>query len=214
MNPRPSGPPGRTSGEDGTHAAPPPPPPPPPRQNAPDTRARPKGGAQPQARQGGNGTGPPSPPSKPNRARGRGRTRGGARTAWNGSTGAQHRNGARCARHTTQGGGGGADATRAQAHAHAKDTREILEGQPNRTRRTHRPHGMAYQRARIRDTRTGRPATHSAGNAGRKGGNGEDTNPAPAPTPPNWPGAPRTHDQGTAPAKAVVAHRATHQPRG
>ena len=117
------------------------------------------------------------PQDKPNEARDRGRTRGGARTAWNGPTGT-----ARGARATpTQGGGGDA---RARAHAHAKDTRGIPEGQPDRARGRHRPHGMAYQRARIRDNRTGRPATHSAGNTGREGGNGEDTKPGTVPNPP------------------------------
>ena len=42
------------------------------------------------------------------------------------------------------GGGGGADAAGARAHTHIKDTRGIPEGQPDRTRRTHRPHGKAY----------------------------------------------------------------------
>ena len=46
------------------------------------------------------------PPSTPDRARDRGRTRGGARTTWNGPTSAQCRERARCARHTTQGWGG------------------------------------------------------------------------------------------------------------
>ena len=55
------------------------------------------------------------------------------------------------------------------AHTHAKGTRGLPEGQPDRARRTHRPRGMAYQRARVRDTRTGRPATSSAGHAGREG---------------------------------------------
>ena len=50
-----------------------------------------KGGTEPQARQGGNGTGPPPPPpSKSNGARDRGRIRAGAHTTWNGPTGAQH----------------------------------------------------------------------------------------------------------------------------
>ena len=43
---------------------------------------------------------------------------------------------------------------------------------------------MAYQRARIRDTQTRRPATHSAGNAGREGENGEDTTAGTGPNPP------------------------------
>ena len=133
---------------------------------------------------GENGTGTPPPPSKPNGARDRGRTCGGARTEWMvlpaPSTGT-----ARGARATpTRGGGGGADAARARAHRHTKDTRGKPEGQPDRARGTHKPHGMAYQRARIRDTQTGRPATHSAGNAGRKGGNGEDTTPGTGPNPP------------------------------
>ena len=34
------------------------------------------------------------------------------------------------------------------------------------------------------------------------------------PDPLDLPGGPRTHDQGTAPAKSVVAQSATHQPRG
>ena len=69
-------------------------------------------------------------------------------------------------------------------HMHTKDTRGIPEGQPDRARGTHRPHGMAYQRARVRDTRTGWPATHSAGHAGREGGNGEDTTPGTGLSPP------------------------------
>ena len=36
----------------------------------------------------------------------------------------------------------------------------------------------------------------------------------PVSDPPGQPRGPRTHDQGTAPAKAVVAHSATHQPHG
>ena len=91
---------------------------------------------------------------------------------------------ARGARPTPNRGGGAADAARAQAHTHTKDTRGKPEGQPDRARGTHRPHGMAYQRARIRDTQTGRPATHSAGNAGRAGGNREDTTPGTGPNPP------------------------------
>ena len=47
------------------------------------------------------------PPSTPDGARDLDRTRGGARTTWNGLTSAQCRDRARCARHTTQGGGGG-----------------------------------------------------------------------------------------------------------
>ena len=158
--------------------------------------------------------GPDRPPtSTPDGARDRGRTHGGAQTTWNGPTSAQCRDRAGCARHTTQG-GGGADAAGARAHTHAKGTRGLPEGQPDRARGTHRPRGMAYQRARVRDTLTGRPATRSVGHAGREGGNGRDTTPGTSPSPPNQPRAPRTHGRGTAPAKAVVAHCATPQPLG
>ena len=93
-------------------------------------------------------------------------------------------------------GGGGADATGARAHTHAKGTRGLSEEEPDRARGTHRPRGMAYQRVRIRDTRTGRPATRSVGHAGREWGNGRDTTPGTGPSPPNRPRAPRTHGQG------------------
>ena len=111
-------------------------------------------------------------------------------------------------------GGGGADAAGSRAHTHAKGTRGLPEGQPDRARGTHRLRGMAYQRARVRDTRLGRPATRSAGHAGGEGGDGSDTTPGTGPSPPNRPQAPRTHGRGTAPAKAVVAHCATPQPLG
>ena len=110
--------------------------------------------------------------------------------------------------------GGGVDAAGARAHTHEKSTRGLPEGQPDRARGTHRPRGMAYQRARVRDTRTGQLATRSAENAGREGGNERDTTPGTGPNPPNRPRAPRTHGQGTAPAKAVVEHSATPQPLG
>ena len=115
----------------------------------------------------------------------------------------------------TRGGGGGSGRREsASTHTDTKDTRGIPRGQPDRACGTHRPHGMAYQRARMRDTPTGQPAKHSAGNAGREGENEEDTTPGTGPSPPNRPRAPRTHDQGTATAKAVVERRPTHQPHG
>ena len=89
--------------------------------------------------------------------------------------------------HATPPRGGRADAAGAQAHTHAKGTRGLPEGQPNRARGTHRPRGMAYPRARVRDTQTGRPATGSAGHRGRKGFNGRDTTPGTGPSPPNRP---------------------------
>ena len=111
-------------------------------------------------------------------------------------------------------GEGGADAAGARAHTHAKSTRGLPEGQPDGDRGTHRPRGMVYQRERIRDSRTERPATRSTGYGGRGGGNGRDTTPGTGPSPPNWPRRSRTHGRGTAPAKAVVAHCATPQPLG
>ena len=72
-------------------------------------------------------------------------------------------------------GGGGADAAGGRAHTHAKGTRGLPEGQPDRARGRHRPCGMAYQRARVRGSRTGRPATRSAGH-GRRGGKPERHN--------------------------------------
>ena len=134
------------------------------------------------------------PPSTPDGARDRGRTRGGARTTWNGPTSAQCRDHARCARHTTQ---RAADTARARAHTHEKDTRGLPEGQPDRARGTHRPHGMAYQRARVRDTRTGRPATRSAEHAGREGGRRGDTTPGTVPNPPRTGRERRAHTDGT-----------------
>ena len=157
--------------------------------------------------------GPDRPPrSTPDGARDRGRTRGGARTTWNGPTSAMCRDHTRCARHTTQGGGG---TPRERERTHTKGTRgDYRKGKPDRARGTHRPRGMAYRRARVRDTLTGRPATRSTEHAVRGGGNERDTTPGTGPNPPNRPRAPRTHRRGTAPAKAVVAHSATPQPLG
>ena len=112
--------------------------------------------------------GPNRPPqSTPDGARDRGRTRGGARSTWSGPTSAQCRDRARCARHTTQGGGGG---RRGSASAHTRrGKRGLPEGQLDRAHRTHRPRAMAYQRARGRDTRTGRQrGTRGAGRGKRE----------------------------------------------
>ena len=111
-------------------------------------------------------------------------------------------------------GGGGGRTPRERERTHAEGTRGLPEGQPNRARGTHRLRGMVYQRARVRDTQTGRPAARSASHARREGGNGRDTTPGTGPSPPSRPRAPRTHRRGTAPAKAVVAHCATPQPLG
>ena len=166
---------------------------------------------QPQARFGGTGTGPP-PPKHARRSKGPGEdTRRGTdhveRPYQRPVPGPRE---VRTPHHPA----GGADAAGARAHTHAKGTRGLPGGQPDRARGTHRPHGMAYQRARVRDTRTERPATRSAGHAGQEGGNGRDTTPGTDPSPPNRLRAPRTHGRVTAPAKAVVARSATPQPLG
>ena len=80
--------------------------------------------------------------------------------------------------------GGGGRRESASAQTHTKNTRGKPEGQPDQAGGTQGPHGMVYQRARIRDTQMGQPATHSAGNAGLEGGNGEDATPGIGPNPP------------------------------
>ena len=123
---------------------PPPPPPPHPaprRRDAPGAQTHPAGSAQPQARKGGNGTGPPPPPSTPNGARDRGRTRGGARTAWNGPTSAQHRDRAKCAHHTNRGRGGEGSGRRESASAHTH------KGHAGNTRRATGPSPQNAQTA-------------------------------------------------------------------
>ena len=203
---------------------PPPPQTPPPGRGTPRTgRPSPRGAHNHKPGRGETRPGRP-PPSTPNGATDRGRTRGGARTAWNGPTSAQRRDRAMCARHTNRGRGGDADAAGARAHTHTKGTRGIPEEQPDRARGTHRPRGMAYQRARVRDTRTGQPATHSAGHAGREGGNRGVTTPGTGPNPPE-PAASAAHTrpghctrQGSsgalrhAPTRRLGSHRAS--PRG
>ena len=120
----------------------------------------------------------------------------------------------RDARATPPSGGGGADTARARAHTHKRDTRGLPEEQPDRARGTHRPHGMACQRARVRDTGLDGPPHAARNTRGREGETKETRRQVPARTPPNRPRAPRTHRRGTAPAKAVVAHSATPQPLG
>ena len=75
------------------------------------------------------------PPSTPDGARDRGRTSGGARTTWNGPTSAQCRDHARCARHTTQ--GGGERTPRERERTHTKGTRGDYQ-KGNRTERAER----------------------------------------------------------------------------
>ena len=180
------------------------------RGGAPDLR-RPSQ-QQPRARWGGTGTGLP-PPKHATRSKGPGQDtrRGTDHVEWPYQRPVPRPREVRTPHHP---GGGGADAAGARVHTHAKGTRGLPEGQPDRARGTHRPRGMAYQRARLRNTRTGQPARRSAGHAGRDGGNGRDTTPGTGPSPSKRQRAPRTHRRGNAPAKAVVAHCATPQPLG
>ena len=82
------------------------------------------------------------PPSTPDGARDRGRTRGGARTKWNGPTSAQCRDHARCARHTTQ--RGGERTPQERERTHTKRTRgDYRKG--NRTERAERTDRMEWR---------------------------------------------------------------------
>ena len=214
LPPAPPGPSNHAS-EGGRHTDRPHPPNPPapdrPGRTGPPTRGH---RTQNQARGGRNRAAPPRA-SKTAHGTGAGNAEGHKlQTAWNGPTGALHRNqGGACAT-PSRGGGKGAHAAGVRAHTHAKGTRGKPEGQPDRARGTHRPHGMAYQRARRRDTRMELPATHNPGKAERGRGARERRRNCHRPQPSDLPRAPRTHDQGTAPAKAVVAHGARHQPHG
>ena len=91
---------------------------------------------------GGNRDRTAPPPSTPDGARDRGRTRGGARTTWNGPTSAQCRDHARCARHTTQ--RGGERTPRERERTHTKGTRgDYRKG--NRTERAERTDRMEWR---------------------------------------------------------------------
>ena len=78
-------------------------------------RPAPRGGHSSKLGRGEPGPDRP-PPSTPDGARDRGRTRGGARTTWHGPTSAQCRDRARCARHTTHGGGERTPQERGRTH--------------------------------------------------------------------------------------------------
>ena len=105
--------------------------------------------------------------------------------------------------------------------AHATPPKGGGGGRPRERERTRKQRARGdYQKgnrtelARVRETRTGHPATRSAGHTGWEGGNGRDTTPGTGPSPPSRPRALRTHGRGTVPTKAVVAHCATPQPLG
>ena len=207
----PVAPPGRTA-----RGLPPPPHPTSPGVGTPQTRRpTPQGAHSPKPGRGGTGPGR-SPPeasqmehgTEAGRAEGHG-PRGTvlpAPSTWT----------ARGARATpTRGGGGGARTPRERERTDTQRTDgEYHKG--NRTEpaeRTDRMEWRTSERGKGTPGRDGPP--HTARET--RGGKGETEmtqHPAPAPTPPNQPRGPRTHDQDTASAKAVVAHRATHQPHG
>ena len=182
----PPGPPNRAP-EGGRHKDRPPAPPPTRRRTAPDAQARARRDTRPRARRGEKGTGLPPPSEVARRRTGLGHETGGARTAWNGPTGALHRNHARCARHTDPGRGEGRG-RRGSASAHTR------KGQAGRTRG-----GIGPSPRNAQTPWNGVPAgedkghpdkmtrhTHTAGNAGEEGGaRGEKRERAPAPTPQN-----------------------------
>ena len=98
-------------------------------------RGRPAATPVTPSREEGNRDRTAPPQSTPDRASDRSRTRGGARTTWNGPTSAQCRDHARCARHTTQ--GGGERIPRERERTHSKGTRgDNRKG--NRTERAER----------------------------------------------------------------------------
>ena len=117
------------------------------RQTAPGTHARPHGDTRPQNQAAGRGSRAyPLPPELNRRS-----------TAPEQETRRGTNRMERLYRRRAQVPAGGANTAGAQAHTHTTGTRRGPEGQPDRARGTHRPHGMAYQQAKERDTRTGQP---------------------------------------------------------
>ena len=88
-------------------------------------------------------------------------------------------------RHTLAGAG---------AHTHVKGTRGLPEGQPDRARGTHRPRGMGYQRARVRDILDGTARHMQRGTRGVGRGKRERHNTRYRPEPPK-PAASAAHTQ-------------------
>ena len=111
---RPTGPPGRTVGENGAQAAPTAP-------HPPALQPTPQGAQRPKPGRGETGPDPPPPPSKPNGARDWGRTRGehGPRGR---ALPAPGTGTARGARATPTRDGGSADAAGGRGHTHTKGT--------------------------------------------------------------------------------------------
>ena len=122
---------------------------------------------------------------------------------------------ARSARATLTRRGGEAGTPRKHERTHRQRT-QGADPKGNRTEPAECTDHMEWRTSRRRegDTRAGQPATCTA--RGVRAGRSPrgDARTGTGPDPSRHPRAPRTHDQGTAPAKAVVAHSATHQPHG
>ena len=108
----------------------------------------------------------------------------------------------------TRRGGEGANTAGARAHTHATDMRCGPEGQQDRARGPHRPHGMGYRQAKERDTRARQPATRTARDARAGRSPRAVARTGTSPNPPDLPRAPRTHDQCTAPAEKFIVFSA------
>ena len=162
----------------GRQAAPPPPPPPRPRRPALREAHNPALG------RGGMGPGrPPPKKNKPNGARDRGRRHGGARTAWNGPTGAQHRDRASCARRADPAGGTRAPWEREHTHTHkehAGNTRRATGPSPRNAQTTWNDVPASEDKGHPDMT-----TRHTQrGDRGAGGGSGEDTKPGNGTNPP------------------------------
>ena len=106
---------------------------------------------------------------------------GRAQTTWNGLNSGKRWDVAQCALREEGGRAGGGQQRRGQchrAHQHTKGMRHKPKGLLDQDCRSHRPHGLAYQQARIRETRPEQPATpttKATRNTRGQGGGGEDS---------------------------------------
>ena len=224
-DPQPHWPPGRTDRGNGTQAATPPPIPPPSAGTPRTRRPTPRGAHSPKPGRGETAPGAPPPPPK-----GTHKGKRNKRNQTEHGTGAGSAEGhrpsgtalpapstgtARSVRATPASGGGGERGRRGSASAHthkghAGNTRRATGPSP---RNAHKAcNGIPASEGKGHPDRTARHAQRGTRWAGRGRRGGHHT--GHRPDPPKPPRAPRTHEQGTAPAKAVVAHRARHQPQG
>ena len=196
------------------HQRPSAPPHPPGSRTAPDTQARQQGSEQPRARQGDKWTAPPP-----------------ELNMWSTRPGQETRRGTNCLKRPNrrpapeprvvrapQRPQGGQGLHRGSTSAHTPQQTGGAEPKGHRTQPRQRTDCMKLRTGRRREGTPGRDnpqraprGTRSAGDEGdtrgeARGGTGRN--------PPDLPRAPRTHHQGSAPAKAVVPHSATHQPHG